>query len=106
MVDGRLALAGRSRAGGAITVAAVDILLAVTAGVCGAGAGASAIVIPIAGAFVLVLGACATDRPLACAVLACTGTGCWAARGRHPPEQRVFLRRQVRQAELILRRFA
>jgi hypothetical protein len=70
VVDGRLALAGRSRAGGAITVAAVDILLAVTAGVCGAGAGAGAIVVPIAGAFVLVLGACATDRPLACAVLA------------------------------------
>ena len=35
-----------------------------------AGAGAGAIVVPIAGAFVLVLGACATDRPLACAVLA------------------------------------
>ena len=65
-VGGRLALAGRSRAGGAITVAAVDIILAVTAGVCGGGA----IVIAIAGAFVLVLGACATDWTLACAVLA------------------------------------
>jgi hypothetical protein len=66
-VDGRLALAARSRAG---AVATDDILLTVTAGVCGASAGA--IVISIAGAFVLVLGACAADRTLACPVLAYT----------------------------------
>ena len=70
-VGGRLALAGRSRAGAvavAVAVATNGILLAVsvTAGVCGGGA----IVIAIAGAFVLVLGACATDWTLACAVLA------------------------------------
>ena len=65
-VGGRLALAGRSRAGAvAVAVATNGILLAVsvTAGVCGGGA----IVIAIAGAFVLVLGACATDWTLACA---------------------------------------
>ena len=98
MARSRAGAGGRGRGRGG-AVATDDTFLAVTAGVC------SAIVIPIAGTFMLVLGACATDWALACAALAHM-TGYWATRGWHPPEQRVFLRRQVRQAELILRRFA